>query len=151
MDNIVTLDKIYITAANNANTLFDYGQLINKDWLMKQFAIKEPKTGTAKDFQNIAFEFMQNFDKFRTHLLVEHKKCLRSVRGQGYEVIHPTSQTDFAMVSLRKDVKTSIEKAIDILSYVNEDLLSLEQIKHRDEQTGKIAALAAFSKQRFLG
>jgi len=146
--DIVTLDKLYIVAARNAANTFDYGDVISKEWLIKQFAIQKPETGTEQDFNNFAFEFMQNFEKFREILLKEHKKCLRNIRGTGYEVISPSSQSDYAMTTMRKEISSSISKAIDTLTHVNEDLLSLEDIKRRDEQRGKIAAMAAFSRKR---
>ncbi|MDD2885290.1 MAG: hypothetical protein PHT48_09630 [Dechloromonas sp.] len=142
----VTLDKIYITAAKNAAEQFDYGQTISKRWLMNQFAIEEPEHGTRKDFEAFAFEYLQNVEGFKDEMLKTHRMQLANVRGKGYMILEPKQQTDFAMTRLKDQVRTEIKKAVDTLSYINEGLLTSEEIKHRDEAQGKIAAISAFHK-----
>lgn len=142
------LDKTYESAAKLAAAEFDYGYTIKKEWLIEQFLIKKPDFGTENDFNLFSFEFLQNFEKFRELMLKDYKKALRCVRGVGYEVIPPPEQTDYAMDNMRKDVSKTIKKAIDHLTHINEELLTLDDMKKRDESIGKLAALSAFSKHR---
>lgn len=148
-DNI-TLDKLWIIAANKAANEFTYGDIINKSWLMNEFAIDMPELGSQSDFNNANFEFLQNMEGFKTYLLEYHKMFLQNVRGVGYKIMLPSHQSDYAIVRLRNNVSTEIKKAMDTLTHINESMLTQEDIRKRDENQGKIAALSAFSKKRFL-
>ena len=148
MSDNLTLDKLFITAANEAAEKYDYGDIITKIWLIEKFSIKVPSYGTQKDFDAANFEFLQNMEGFKLCLLETHKMLLTSVRGVGYSIVHPTSQSDHAMLKLKEAMASEIKKAVNILTHVNTDLLSQDDIKKRDEHQGKIAALAAFSRKR---
>jgi hypothetical protein len=148
MSNEVILDKVYIAAANAAVEEFTYGSVISKHWLLKQLSLTEPGYGSKAEFQNFAFEFMQLVESFKAYLLEEHKMLLVSKRGAGYLIVMPNQQSDVAMARLRGSVQTEIKRAISTLTHINEDLLSLDDIKRRDENQGRIAALSAFSSKR---
>jgi len=148
MSDNLTLDKLFITAANEAAEKYDYGDIVTKIWLIEKFSIKVPSYGTQKDFDAANFEFLQNMEGFKTHMLEEHQMLLTSVRGVGYSIVHPTSQTNHAMIKLKEAMTLEIKKAVNILTHVNTEFLSQDDIKKRDEATGKIAAIAAFSRKR---
>jgi hypothetical protein len=144
----ITLDKLYITAANEASAKFNYGDMIKKSWLIEKFSIEFPRYGTQKDFDTANFEFLQNMESFKLHMLESHQMLLSSARGIGYVIIHPTSQSDHAMLKLKDAMASEIKKAVNILTHVNTDFLSQDDIRKRDEASGKIAAIAAFSRKR---
>jgi hypothetical protein len=144
----VILDKVYIEAANIAAKSFVYGEVIPKAWLIQKFMLTEPEHGTRKDFEAFAFDYMQNVEGFREVMLKEHRMHLSSVRGKGYLITKPQQQTDVAMERLRGSVRSEIKRAVDTLTYVNEELLSMEDIRKRDEAHGKIAAITAFHRQK---
>jgi len=150
MSGEVINDKVYITAGNKAAVEFNYGSVISKKWLLQEMALTEPDYGSKADFQNFAFEFMQVIEGFKAHLLEEHKMLLVSKRGAGYLVVMPNQQSDVAMARLRGTVGAEIKRAITTLTHINEDLLTQDDIKRRDEHQGRIAALAAFSTKRML-
>lgn len=150
-DNKITFDKIYITAAKEAVEQFDYGDVIPKRWLLNQFALEEPKTGTRKDFEDFAFEYLQNIEGFREEMLVNYQMYLVNIRGKGYMIAHPNQQTDLAMTRLKERVSSELIKARDTLTYVNANLLTDEEVKKRDEAQGKIAAIAAFHQVKRIG
>lgn len=144
----VTLDKLYQIAADEAANKYKYGEVISKNWLMEKFAISYPERGTQKEFEAVSFEFLQNMDGFKSILLDQYQMFLNPVRGVGYEIVYPKYQSDMAMTRLRNIVTTEIKKAINVLTHVNEEHLSQDDIRRRDEHQGKIAALAAFSHKR---
>jgi len=150
MDENVSLDKKHLIAVEKAIAKFAYGDLIRKQWLLNAFEIKEPTTGTRKDFETFCFKFMDEFEAFRQILLQEHKMFLVSERGTGYRIAHPNTQSDIAMTRLKTSVKKEINKAINTLTHINENMLTDNEIKRRDEQMGKIAALNAFTRKKQL-
>jgi hypothetical protein len=149
-DSVYTgdINKLGIVSAHRAAIEFEYGSIINKEWLMEAFEIDTPEYGTQQTFIDASFEFMQNMDLFRECLLEKYQMCLINVRGYGYQVISPKHQSDYAMTRLRKTLSHEINRAVRTLTHINEQLLSQDDIKRRDEQQGKIAALAAFSKAK---
>ena len=142
------LDKVYISAAETAYALYTYGSVIPKNWLVSQFCLTQPSHGSKKDFDEFAFEFLQNIEGFKSEMLKSYKMHLESVRGVGYRIVLPKEQTDVAMSRLKDKVSTEIRKAVDVLQNVNENLLELDDLRKRDESIGKIAALSAFQKRR---
>lgn len=145
------INSIPRQAAVNAANTFGYGHVISKDWLMAQFGLKEPKTGTRKDFETFAFSLLSHMDAFRDHLLKDHKMCLDSVRGEGYRIVPPRDQAGLAMARLQKSVSSEIRKAVMTLTHINESLLTTEERQHQSAQLGKVAALSAFSKEKLIG
>lgn len=143
-----TLDKIYIQAAIEANAKFAHGDVITKEWLLSAFRMVEPLEGTKQQFQNYAFELMQNMSGFVDAMLFDYKKALSNVRGVGYRVVTPKQQTKMAMDNLKTGIKKEIEKAVDLLCNIEESYLSSEDIKSRDEAQMKVSAMMAFNMKR---
>lgn len=150
MSGETTLDKLYIVAAQKADEQFGYGETITKEWLIENFALQKPTHGTQRDFDVFAFQYMTNVEGFKEEMLIEYKKYLVALRGKGYLIAQPKEQTDYAMVNLRQSVNSEIRKAIKTLNNVNTMLLSDSDIKKRDEAQGKIAAIAAFHRDKRL-
>jgi len=141
-------DKLFVTAATRANELFSYGDLIPMGWLKEQFGIQEPAFAQKSVYTKIQFEFMSNMDGFREIMLEDFKKHLANVTGKGYLIVHAKDQTPAAMEKLKRSVSQEMHRAVYILNNIQEDLLTSDQIKSRDESLGKIAAVTSFSKKR---
>lgn len=136
--------------SDKAAKVFNYGDIIPHSWILNAFKLEIPAEGTLDAFRKIQFEILGYTEKFKDDLLARHKMYLKNVRGEGYLVIKPADQTDTAMDALRVGVRANIQKAMTALTNVNEALLSMEEMRYRDEATGKIAALSVFSKNRLL-
>lgn len=147
-DYIINLDKVFIAAAEKAAKQFSYGDIISKDWLDREFMIETPEYGSKQDYVKPALDFLYNIFYFTNYLLVEHKMCLVNVRGQGYQIILPQHQADFAMCRANAKIEAELVKANVTLTHINENLLSPKEIQRRNDDLGKIAALAAFSRKR---
>jgi hypothetical protein len=148
MSQTVHLDKLFVLAANEAVKSYHYGDVIPKKWLLKKFNIEIPEVGTKVDYDECAYEYLCNIEAFKEVMLKEHKMYLHSVRGKGYLIVNPAQQTDYAMTRLISNVRAEMTKAVDTLNHINQDLLSFEDIKKRDDAQGKIAAFAAFRQKR---
>jgi hypothetical protein len=135
----------HILVAELANELFDYGALIPKEWILSNFEIKRPVTGSFEAFEKFALAYMSFVESFKAEMLETHAKYLISVKGEGYNVILPSQQADIAMEKLRKVIKSELNRAVNILQNTNEHFLSLDDIKKRNDHLGNIASLKAFS------
>lgn len=148
-DNLVTFnDKTYITAAKTASKQFTYGDIISKNWLIKHFKLIFPKSATQKEYEKLTFEFLTNLESFKTILLEEYKMHLLNSRGKGYQIVMPNDQADIAMNTMKSALKKEFGKAVKVLTHINEELLTLEDIKRRDEHQCRVAAMDAFTKRR---
>ena len=136
--------------AKKASDIFTYGDIIPHSWIMNAFRLEAPEQGTRDQFAKFQFEILSYTEGLKDILLAEYKMYLKNVRGEGYIVIKPAEQTDVAMDTLRVSVQTNIRKAMSALTNINESLLTMDQLRHRDETTGKIAALSVFSKRRLI-
>lgn len=141
-------DKLYETAAERANVVFAYGETIPMDWLKDQFAIVEPAVAKKETYTKIQFELMRNMDGFRDIMLTEYKKHLVNITGKGYLIVHANEQTLHAMDKLKKSVSREMRRAVSVLHNIQEDLLTSDEIRRRDDNLGKIAAISSFSKKR---
>ena len=146
--NTTMLDKVYIQAAKDAHKKFNYGDIITKEWLLIAFMMEEPKSGSKSDFDKYSFELMQNMSEFKDLMLFDYKKALANVRGIGYRIVTPKQQTKHAMDNLKAGVGREILKAVDLLTYVNENLLNNDEKRSREEAQMKVAAMMAFSIKR---
>lgn len=140
--------SIYETVSANANLTFEYGHLITREWLLQQFSLREPSYGSKKDFEDFAFEFLQDIEEFKRIMLTEHKKLLISVRGRGYRICLPNQQVKETMDAFKRDIDRATGKATLRLININEHLLTSDEIRSRDDSHGRIAAIHAFSGKR---
>ena len=105
----------------------DYGdgKLISHEWLKEQFGLKKC---ILKDYESVdefvkalemqQFAYMQIVDAVRWELLKNEKMYIRSVRGDGYQVIRPEDQVQFGYDSFVSDVKKAIREAGLIMNNV---------------------------------
>lgn len=147
MNDRVTLFPMWKQAVQDAKEQFTYGDMITMDWLNQAFGIKRLERGTAEEFQKQQFDFLAAMDAFRDQLLEEHRMALSNVRGQGYRVLEPKEQTEFAMSEMRRRVRGEIRKAASRLHYVEHTLLSDDERKRNNDAMGKLAALQSFTRK----
>ncbi len=146
----VQLYPAHLEAAAQAVVLFNYGDVISKNWLLENFKIESPETMSRQEFESNAFKFLSMMDAFRTTLLEDHYMCLQSVKGLGYRIVLPKEQTAVTMSKLNETISRKLRRAVKDLAFVNRNLLEQEEIAENDEAKSKLAALSAFSRKRLL-
>ena len=101
------------------------GKLIRHDWLREQFGFKELH---LQDYESVS-EFLKARDiqqwayadaveTLRWELLKTHKMFFRNVFAEGYEILHPEDQTQYAYDEFLKDIKKAIRVANLVMSNV---------------------------------
>ena len=118
--------------------IYGEGNLIPHDWLKEQFGLKKLELSdfeTVDDFVEALnrqqFAYMQVVDSVRWELLKQEKMYMRSVRGEGYEIVRPNDQVQYGYDSFIEDIKKAIREANMIMSNVLQVDLS-QQAKDND-------------------
>ena len=118
--------------------IYGEGNLIPHDWLKEKFGLKKLELSdfeTVDDFVEALnrqqFAYMQVVDSVRWELLKQEKMYMRSVRGEGYEIVRPNDQVQYGYDSFIEDIKKAIREANMIMSNVLQVDLS-QQAKDND-------------------
>lgn len=117
---------------------FGDGKHISHDWLKEQFGLEKLQLEnfeSAEDFIQAftlqQFAYMNVVDAVRWGLLEQEKMYLVNVRGEGYVIMRPEDQTQFAYDGFIADIKKAIKVAGLIMNNVQPvDLM--QQAKDND-------------------
>lgn len=137
-------------AVAKAAESFQHGDLISFDWLHEHFGIQKPVTGLFNDFQEYQFEFLSAIDGFKNELLESHKMALANVRGEGYRVVMPKDQTEFAEKKFIIDIHKSVKRAASILNNIKFDALDDNERKQNADAKSRIAAIYSMTPKKKL-
>lgn len=135
---------VWRQAALDAVATFAYGDTITHAWLAEhlEIATREGLMSVEKHRQ-LDFEVLRKVDGFRDVMLSEHKRYLVNVRGHGYRIVAPPQQTGEAIRRLSVDVQRSVGKAMAALVHVNEQVLSLEDMRENADAKARVGWLNA--------
>lgn len=107
-------------AANYAD-----GSLIKHEWLKEKFGLKKIILGdydSVEDFikaiDTQQFCYMSLVDRLRWQLLSDYKMFIKNIRGDGYTIIQPKEQVQYAYDCLTADIKKALKEATAIISNV---------------------------------
>ena len=118
-----------------------YGYLITHQAMCELLDIgsfKERGLNSA-EFQRRRLAYMGQTIKLTDYLLEEHQLALKSVRGDGYEIVHPRDQTDWAYRAEVKDMRKVMKRGARRLGNVRLQELS---DAGRRENTDRINSMA---------
>lgn len=104
---------------------FGEGKLISHEWLYKQFGLEKLEVRDFKSTEEFVqalqlqqFAYMSVVDAVRWDLLEQEKMFLKNVRGEGYVIMRPEDQTQYAYDSFIEDIKKAIKVAGLIMNNV---------------------------------
>lgn len=131
---------VWRQAAKDACAEFAYGDIIPLNWIREHLEIEEPVgLMSAETHRKLSFDLLQKVDGFRTCMIEEHKRMIVNVRGVGYKVVEPPSQTDAAMNRFRREFYKAWGQAMTNLVHINESMLSLDEARANAEAKAKLA------------
>ncbi len=122
---------------------FGFGDMVTHEQINSAMSMPEP-TGTAEEYKAWALARMPQFDALAQWLLETHNMCLASVHGQGYRIVHPHEQTEYAQDTGMKLVRRELVKMARRLYYVDRSKLTHEQARDNADAMAR----AAFLKQQ---
>lgn len=125
---------------------YTYGDVIAHETLRAALRLPEP-TGklSREEWEGWRLALVAQVDALADWLLEEKSMCLRNIQGQGYQIVEPAEQTDFAVKQGRKKIRAELRKMGRRLSFVDHGALS------QDERKANADALArlSFMEQQF--
>lgn len=110
---------------NEIATKFGEGELIPHEWLFDKFGLKQLRFENFPNqdefleaVKSQQFTYMTSVDRLRCELLNEMQICIRNVRGDGYEIIPASDQTQYGYDGFIKDMKKAMRSARAIMNNV---------------------------------
>ena len=135
-------------AANYAD-----GSLIKHEWLKEKFGLKKIILGDYESVEDFIkaidtqqFCYMSLVDRLRWQLLEDFKMFIKNIRGDGYIILQPKEQVQYAFDSLISDFNKSLKEATAIMGNVRKYSDFEQQAKDSD-----IRAKIGMMKQMFQG
>lgn len=125
---------------------YSYGDVIAHETLREALRLPEP-TGrlSREEWEAWRLALVAQVDALSDWLLEEKNMCLRNIQGQGYMIVEPSEQTDFAVKHGRKKIRAELRKMGRRLSFVDHGALTADQ---RKENADALARLS-FMEQQF--
>lgn len=127
---------------------FEPGELITHDYLWGVFDIRYPTIDSYKnsakfveDYQSVQFKYMTLVDQLRDGLLEKEFYYLKNIRGDGYVLMLPKEQVQFAYDRALDEIKKSIRVAKSIMLNVRTDAIPPEQIAKNHDMIARISGM----------
>lgn len=125
------------------------GYILPHEWLEAHFGMDPLQDGTAytaAQFRQRQFEWLRNFEAFRSELLEEHQICLISEHTKGYRVVPPGEQTSIALRKFEQEIKRSFRVAALRTKHVQLDALTADERKENTDGIAKLSMLRGMQK-----
>jgi len=119
----------------------EYGDLIEHDWLQKQFHLEKPEYGKAEVFDKFNFDYMQYMSNMSKYLLEEHALALQNVRGKGYRVVPPCEQIGIAKKQAKNELHRAVSRYASHLQYIRYEELPSHEQRRRDDEAAKLSQM----------
>jgi len=129
---------------------FDHGDIIPMEWLRKAFDLYPPDRGTAREFQDYQFKFLSYIENFKEDLLINHKRYLKSQRGNGYLVVSVEDQTGVAWEDFTRKIRKTMGQTNKALLNIDADQLSNEGLAINNNKLAKLANMASFLDRKII-
>ena len=134
---------------------FKVGELIPHQYIKYEFKIETPKFSDYKTeieyikaFELLNFEYMSIIDKLRNDLLEFHSLYLKNIRGDGYVLLPPKEQTDYAKEKTNNDIKRALENGVKILSYIKHNHLDEIELRKNADALAKLSFMKNMIKSK---
>ena len=110
--------------------------------------MKHPKEASnVQEYQALQIEWMSCMTALKRELLETENLALKSVFNVGYEIVHPSEQTEWAMDVATHRIGLAVKEAFMRLRHVRVDELTDEQRKENADAKAKLAALTGMNRQ----
>lgn len=141
-------DKTWLQRAVDMfdNDRFKDGDLLSRDWIAH--ALDIPPVRTLQDAERIQWMTLARVEAFKEYLLTERKVALRTARGQGYVVIPPSQQAEYAAREAMSLVHKGLQKGAKIMENTRMDSLTdSEKRRHTDAEL-RLSGLSQMMKRQ---
>lgn len=124
---------------------FRDGDTISHDWLA--WALEVPVARTAEDQRRYQFLMLSRVEEFKDRLLRDHQIALQTVRGQGYRIVPPEEQAEFAAKQMGDMMDKALRTGRRLLRNTRRHLLTDEEARRHDDTADKTAELNRLARK----
>lgn len=128
------------------NDRFKDGDLLSRDWIAH--ALDIPPVRTLQDAERIQWMTLARVEAFKEYLLTERKVALRTARGQGYVVIPPSQQAEYAAREAMGLVQKGLRKGAKIMENTRLDALTDSQKRRHTDAELRLSGLSQMMKRQ---
>lgn len=128
------------------NDRFKDGDLLSRDWIAH--ALDIPPIRSVQDAERVQWMTLARVEAFKEYLLVERKVALRTARGQGYVVIPPSEQAEFAAREAMGLVQKGLRKGAKIMENTRLDALTDSQKRRHTDAELRLSGLSQMMKRQ---
>lgn len=111
------------------------GDLLSHDWILFALDMRAPRT------REDGLMLLDRMDSFRTALLEEHNIAVQNVRGEGYRVVPPAEQAEYAARVAARHIDKGIRDSNRLLKHTRRELLTDTEAKRHTDCEVRIAGL----------
>jgi hypothetical protein len=147
-DNVTLLPAWKNAAAELFSGTYGYGDIVPHDELRAALRLPKPAGKvTAEEFEGWQLALVAQIDALSTLLLEERNMCLRAIPGQGYQILEPAQQTEYAMGHGIKRVRAELRKMGRRLTYLDRGRLTNEQARENADAMARLSWLQQQAKR----
>lgn len=121
---------------------YTYGDIVPHSELQAALMLPKP-TGkiTVEEYEEWRLSLLAQVDALGTFLLEEKNMCLKAVPGQGYMIVEPAKQTEYALEHGMKRVKSELRKMGRRLSFIDRSALTHEDARKNADALARLSFL----------
>lgn len=134
---------------------YGYGDVVPHEELQAALMLPKP-TGriTVEEYEEWRLSLLAQVDSLGTFLLEEKNMCLKAVPGQGYMIVEPAKQTEYALEHGMKRVKSELRKMGRRLSFIDRSALTHEEARKNADALARLSFLQQMAskakRKRFI-
>lgn len=128
---------------------YTFGDIVPHDELQESLRLPKPAGRvTVEEYEGWRLSLVAQVEALSNFLLEEKNMCLKAVPGQGYLIVTPAEQTDYAMGHGLKRVKSELRKMGRRLSFIDRSALTHEEARKNADALARLSFLQSMANKR---
>lgn len=128
---------------------YTYGDVVPHEELQAALNLPKPVGRvTVDEYEGWRLSLLAQVDALSAFLLEERNMCLKAIPGQGYMILKPEEQTDYAMGHGLKRVRSELRKMGRRLSFIDRSALSHEEARKNADALARLSFLQSMANKR---
>lgn len=136
-------------AAELFGSRYTFGDVVPHEELQAALMLPKPEGKiTVEEYETWRLSLLAQVDALAAFLLEERNMCIKAVPGQGYMIVKPSEQTDYAMGHGMKRVKSELRKMGRRLSFIDRSALTHEEARKNADALARLSFLQSMANKR---
>lgn len=129
-------------AADLFGNRYAFGQIVPHEELQEALRLPKPQGRiTVDEYEGWRLALLAQVDALATYLLEEKSMCLKAVAGQGYLIVEPSKQTEYAATEGMKRVRSELRKMGRRLSFIDRARLTSDEARANADALARLSFL----------